>query len=229
MSRAFWRRLLITAVLLLVGLLLAEGIRILFFPQFNGWTLYFFVGTLAAALGLYLDASLRATDERVAVSSRRSRLSSHLEADLLQLNRELEERARVHQNELARLNVELSLQMAQHQQAEDAARLSEERFRNLADNIQEGLSIIENGKLVYINDRVCEIFGKCPEGDLWQRVHEFALPEESERVNAILKTELPSELEYWICRADGESRCLREHYSSVQLEEGNVSSSSPPT
>ena len=214
MSRAFWRRLLITAISLLVGLLLAEGIRRLLFPQSSGWILFFLCGTLAAALGLFL------TEKRVAVSSKRTPLPSpRLEADLLQLNRELEERARVHQNELARLNVELSLQMAQHQQAEAAARQSEERFRNLADNIQEGLTIIENGRQVYVNDRACEIFGKCPEGDLGQRVRDFALPEEAERVNAILKTELPSELQYWICRADGESRCIREHYSTVQSED----------
>ena len=215
MSRTFWRRILFIAISLLFGLVIAEGVRNLFSPPLNGWTAFILTGTLgilSAALGLFLDLRL------AAVSYKRTPPSSHLEADLLQLNRELEERANAHQNELTRLNLELSLQMAMHQQAENTARLSEERFRNLADNIQEGLTIIENGKLVYVNDRACEIFGKCPEGDLRQRVRDFAFPEEAERVNAILKSELPSELQYWICRADGESRCIREHYSSVQSE-----------
>ncbi len=153
--------------------------------------------------------------------SKRSPLPNQLEADIHQLNAELEKRSSVHQSELGRLNVELSLQMAKHQQAEAAARRNEERFRNLVDNIQEGLTIIENGRQVYINDRAREIFGECPEGDLAQRIHNFALPGEAERVNSVFASEFPSELQYWIRRRDGESRCIREHYSSVHSEDSD--------
>jgi PAS domain S-box-containing protein len=218
MTRIFWRRILFIAISLLFGLVIAEGIRNLFSPPLNGWTSFILtgiLGILSAALGLFL------TDKLAAVSSQPTSPSSHLEADLLQLSRELEEHAQTHQSELSRLNVELSLQMAMYQQAEDTARISEERFRNLADNIQEGLTILENGRLVYVNDRACEIFGACPEGNLTQRVRDFALPAEAERVNASLATELPAELQYWIRRADGEQRCIREHYSTVQSKEDN--------
>lgn len=214
MSRVFWRRLLVTAISLVVGLSLAEGIRRLFFPQSNGWILFCLLGILAAALGLFLDLRL------AAVFPGPFPPSEEIQTDLLQLNRELEERASLHQSELARLNVELTLQIARHQQAEDTARLSEERFRNLADNIQEGLSIVENGKMVYMNERVCEIFGKCPEGDLRQRVRDFATPEEAARINALLTRKSPPELQYWIRRPDGKLRCIREHYSTVRSEEG---------
>ncbi|MFZ5857482.1 MAG: histidine kinase [Chloroflexota bacterium] len=212
MSRTFWRRLLITALSLLVGLALAEGIRRMLFPQSSGWILFFLCGTLSLALGLFLDLRL------AAVFSRRIPPSKQIQSDLLQLNRELEERANQHQSELARLNVELSLQMAQYRQAEESAHQNEERFRNLADNIQEGLSIIENGKLVYVNDRVCEIFGRCPEGDLRQRVRDFATPEEAARINALLTKKSPSELQYWIHRPDGKLRCIRERYSTARSE-----------
>lgn len=220
MSRVFWRRLLITAISLIVGLLLAEGIRRLFFPQSSGWILFFLCGTLAAALGLFLDAStpLSAGLRLASVFSKRIPLSQQIQSDLLQLNRELEERASLYQNELSRLNVELSLQMAQYRLAEESARQSEERFRNLADNIQEGLSIVENGRLVYMNERVCEIFGRCPEGDLRQRVRDFATPEEAARINALLTKKAPSELQYWIRRPDGKLRCIREHYSTARSE-----------
>ena len=199
MSRTYWRRLLITALSLLVGLLLAEGIQRLLFPQSNGWTLFFLCGIPTLALGLFLDFRL------APVSSKQTPPSEQIQSDLLQLNRELEERASLHQSELARLNVELSLQIAKHQQAEESAHQNEERFRNLADNIQEGLSIIENGKIVYMNERVCEIFGRCPEGDLRQRVRDFATPEEAARINALLTKKSPSELQYWIRRADGKT------------------------
>jgi PAS domain S-box-containing protein len=89
------------------------------------------------------------------------------------------------------------------------------------ENIQEGLTIIENGRQVYTNDRAREIFGECPEGDLAQRIHNFALPAEAERVNSIFSREFPSELQYWIRRRDGESRCIREHYSSVHSEDSD--------
>jgi PAS domain S-box-containing protein len=214
MSRVFWRRLLVTAISLVVGLSLAEGIRRLFFPQSNGWILFCLLGILAAALGLFLDLRL------AAVFPGPFPPSEEIQTDLLQLNRELEERASLHQSELARLNVELTLQIARHQQAEGTARLNEERFRNLADNIQEGLSIVENGKMVYMNERVCEIFGKCPEGDLRQRVRDFATPEEAARINALLTRKSPPELQYWIRRPDGKLRCIREHYSTVRSEEG---------
>ena len=210
--------MIVIAISLLFGLVIAEGICNLFSPALDDWTAFLLrgsLGILATALGLFIDYSLRANGK----AGTPSQVSSHLEADLVQLNRELEERASLHQSELARLNVELSLQMAKHQQAENIARLNEERFRNLADNIQEGLTIIENGKLVYVNDRACDIFGKCPEGDLRQRIRDFALPEEAGRVNALLTKKSPSELQYWIRRPDGKMRCIREHYSTVRSEE----------
>ena len=76
--------------------------------------------------------------------------------------------------------------MAMHKKAEEVARANEERFRNMADNIQEGLTIIENGRLVYLNERACEIFGDCPDTDIHNRIHTFAAPEEQARVEAEL-------------------------------------------
>ena len=224
MFQKFWRRVLFISISLPFGLVIAGGIRNLFSPPLSGWISFFLLtifGIIFAAIGLVLESSLRAEDGLASVSSRKTPPSDHLEADLLQLNLELEKRSNFHQSELARLNVELSLQMAKHQQAEAAARLNEERFRNLVDNIQEGLTIIENGRQVYVNDRACEIFGECPEGDLAQRLHNFALPEEAERVNTGLRKEFPSELQYWIRRKDGESRCIREHYSTIHSEDSD--------
>jgi signal transduction histidine kinase len=75
---------------------------------------------------------------------------------------------------------------------------------------------------VYVNERACEIFGKCPAGDLSQRIHDFALPAEAKRVESLLAAQqFPAKLQYWIHRADGEQRCIREHYSTVQSKEDN--------
>jgi PAS domain S-box-containing protein len=224
MVQKYWRRVIFIAITLPFGLVIAEGIRNSFAPPLSGLTLYFLTTILtifSAMLGLLLESLLYRKDGLTPVSARRTSPLDRLESDVQQLNIELEKRSNFHQSELAQLNVELSLQMAKHQQAEAAARQNEERFRNLADNIQEGLTIIENGRQVYVNDRACEIFGECPDGDLAQRLHNFALPEEAERVSTILSQEFPSELQYWIRRKDGETRCLREHYSTVHSEGSN--------
>lgn len=218
MSSTLWRRFLITALSLFLGLLISVWIQSVLFPPLPPWGALLLNGILcfaALAAGLLIDLSLTRHDKQSDVPFLRDDSDSRLEADLLQLSRELEERTSQHQNELARLNVTLSLQMAKHQQEEAIARKSEERFRNLAENIQEGLTILENGRVVYVNDRACEIFGDCPDGDLLERANRFALPEEMEHLHDIFSSPdlLPIELQYWIKRTDGERRCIREHYS----------------
>lgn len=230
MPRSLRRRILITTFALLAGATIAEGVKNAWFPNLSGWLSFLFtlsVVLLAALAGILWDGRIYQTQQHnILKDSDRN----HLEADLLQLNRELEESSKAQTSELARLNLELDLQIAMHRQAEDIARMSEERFRNMADNIQEGLTIIENSQLVYVNDRACEIFGECPQGDLVQRITQFALAEEVERLHSILQlpvaeagspseTRFPSELQYWIQRKDGSQRCIREHYSTSYSQE----------
>ena len=230
MPRSLERRIIIVSVAVLVGATIAEGVKSAWFPQLTGWSSFLFslgAALLATIAGIFLaERVLRARHLDDSKDNERKRL----EANLLELNRELEESAKAQTSELARLNLELELQIAMHKQAEDIARTSEERFHNMADNIQEGLTIIENGRLVYVNDRACEIFGDCPEGDLLQRIQKFALPEEVERLQPVIdrviavaenpwEAKLPAELQYWITREDGSRRCIREHYSTSYSQE----------
>jgi len=150
--------------------------------------------------------------------------SQHLELELARLNQELADRAQEQTAEMARLNVELQLQMARHKQAEEIAHANEERFRNMAENIQEGLTILESGRLIYVNKRACEIFGNCPEGEILNRIQRFAIPQDQDRLVSALQVAIenngfPLELEYWINRQDyeqseNERRCVREYYAS---------------
>lgn len=174
---------------------------------------YAFWAVIAAGVGLGLEARF-SRRQRPRPPEQRDRL----EAELLQLNDALSSQSLEHTSELARLNIELQLQMAMYRQAEETARTNEERFRNMADHIQEGLTIIENGHLVYLNDRACEIFGDCPEGNLQDRIRKFAVPEDRGRLMKKLIADLQSlggieELEYWIVRPDGSRRCIHERYS----------------
>lgn len=156
--------------------------------------------------------------------------SQHLELELIRLNQELANRAQEQTTEMARLNVELQLQMARHKQAEEIAHANEERFRNMAENIQEGLTILESGRLIYVNKRACEIFGNCPEGEILNRIHRYAIPQDQDRLVLALKGAIenngfPLELEYWITRQDSaqqesERRCVREYYASSSFGGG---------
>ncbi|MEW5867649.1 MAG: ATP-binding protein [Chloroflexota bacterium] len=220
--RSLGRRLLMVALIILPGMILVEVGVLYLFPQIQQWLFAIFsmfFALLAAGLGVYFDWRLsgkpRPTPQKTPEQQR-------LEAELFHLSQELEERSREQTAELARLNVELELQMAMHKRAEEVAHANEERFRNMADNIQEGLTIFEDGRLVYTNGRVCEIFGECPDGDIRQRIADFAVPEQREQLLADLKDTafnggVPAKLEYWIARQDGSRRCIRERYSKSQM------------
>ncbi len=218
MSWTITRRFLIVAAIILAATFLVEIARRFSLDGYSPGLLFLamtLILLVATGLGIWIDARLAPrTLSSLTVYDERQRL----EAELYQLNQELASRAQEQTNELARLNVELQLQIAMQKQAEGIALANEERFRNMADNIQEGLTIIENGRPVYINQRACEIFGNCPEGGVYQRIFSFAAPDERVRLRHELEDagnrgEFPRELEYWILAQDGGRRCVRERYS----------------
>jgi PAS domain S-box-containing protein len=212
-------------VCLVVGVGLGELTHLLLLDESPAWLSMTVIlvlafgtaGLLAFAIKIFQikNPTLNKNGEQVENSTRRLKL----EAELFHLNQELFTRAQEQADALTRLNVELQLQMAASKQAEESSRISEERFRNMADNIQEGLTILENSRLVYQNGRACEIFGECPEGELYERIFAFAAPEERERLEPQIKAtrsvgRLPGVLEYWILRNDGKRRFIREWYTS---------------
>jgi PAS domain S-box-containing protein len=101
---------------------------------------------------------------------------------------------------------------------DSALRDSEERFRRMADSIREGLAIIERGKVVYVNDRLCEITGYSRDELMNMSEFDLAAPSERERIDGIkhrMENEgyQPGELEYWIVRKDGRMRSIYNRYS----------------
>ncbi len=177
------RKLIIALLTALFGTFLLIGINALFpgkFPPPVEIGLVIFVLLIVAAAGITIEERL-GRKQRSEPFLYNPGILPH-ESEIFKLNQELYSRTQEHTTELDRLNVELQLQMAMVQQAVGVAQTNEERFRNLADNIQEGLTIIENGELVYVNERACEIFGDCPDGDLDNRIKNFAIPEEQTRL-----------------------------------------------
>jgi PAS domain S-box-containing protein len=104
---------------------------------------------------------------------------------------------------------------------------SEERFRRMAESIQDGLLIVEQGQVVYLNDRVCEITGRSPEELATMSSLDFAAPEERGRLQQAMEAArqtgtLPASLAFWIVRPDGTRRCIHNRYTVKHWEGGLV-------
>lgn len=123
------------------------------------------------------------------------------------------------------LHVSIEMALYKHK-AERELRESEYRFRQMAENIKDGLMIIEHGKAVYANDRACEIFGY-PGNELAELTGlDVIAPEEKERFQQIMSEArqtgvIPKEMEIWIVRKDGTRRCVHGRYSTSR-ENGKI-------
>ena len=95
--------------------------------------------------------------------------------------------------------------------SERETRESEERFRLMAENIQDGLIIMENGKIVYVNNRLAEITGYLFE-ELWQ-MNPVSIVDKRDKKKAKkmfknlgTSSPEPAVIQLWIIRKDGKCR-----------------------
>lgn len=107
-------------------------------------------------------------------------------------------------------------------QLKDAALFeSEQRFRMMAENIQDGLVIIENEQFVFANQRFSEITGYTKEELRSMNTHDLTTPEERQMMDKLYEksqtcTEPPAKFQSWIHGKNGERRCIFGHINSVR-------------
>ncbi|MBN2007756.1 PAS domain S-box protein [candidate division KSB1 bacterium] len=111
-------------------------------------------------------------------------------------------------------------------QSEQALKISEDRFQEFADSTQHGITIVENGETVFINDRLCDIFGYPKDIMIYMKGVDVAEPEYKKRLREIWKQyteagKLPETVEYWITRPDGSRRCVQNRYSKYRRSEAS--------
>jgi PAS domain S-box-containing protein len=129
------------------------------------------------------------------------------------------------EDELSSLALEINRMLEALDHAQSDLRESEERFRKMADNIRDGLTIIEDGEVVYLNDRACEIFGY-PRDQLAElTLTDLAANEDRERLERVMaqarQTDImPEELEFSITQQDGTRRTVVSRYTSSPREDG---------
>jgi PAS domain S-box-containing protein len=111
--------------------------------------------------------------------------------------------------------------VTEHTLAEREIRESEERFRMMADNIQDGLIIMENGKIIYGNNRIAEMTGYSLE-ELWAMepltiiTPEFRDKAMQQFQDLQANPDKPGVLQLWIIRKGGERRFTFARISGVR-------------
>jgi diguanylate cyclase (GGDEF)-like protein/PAS domain S-box-containing protein len=123
------------------------------------------------------------------------------------------------QDELSSLTTEINSMLERIQATQTHLQESEERFRSMADSIRDGLTIIEEGQVVYVNDRASEIFGYSRAELMEMQDLDLVAPEDKARLERLLEEAQPSgtmpgELEFWIARKDGDRRYVSNRYTS---------------
>jgi PAS domain S-box-containing protein len=114
--------------------------------------------------------------------------------------------------------------VTEHILAEREIRENEERFRMMAENIRDGLIIMENGKTVYANNRISEITGY-PIEELAVMNNLSIIPPECQdevvqRTREIENNpDKPANLQMWIIRKDGERRFVYLRFSAVRYSD----------
>ncbi len=110
--------------------------------------------------------------------------------------------------------------ITEHILAEREIQQSEERFRTMAENIRDGLVIIEDGRNVFANKRVTEITGYTIEEMMALDPVSLVVPEDRKTVAKRFEEVLETHPEgfrddvAWIIRKDGKRRCI---YSRITV------------
>jgi len=117
--------------------------------------------------------------------------------------------------------------ITEQKQAQHKLLKSEERFRQMAENINQGLTIIENDKIVYVNKTAAEITGYTIDELKKMRTHDITVPEDKGLIRQayekyISEGILPKELEFRIIRKDGTLRSVYNTYSLQKTSLGTI-------
>ncbi|MGB9301718.1 MAG: diguanylate cyclase, partial [Anaerolineae bacterium] len=123
------------------------------------------------------------------------------------------------QDELSSLTVQINSMLERLQATQAHLQKSEERFRKMADNILDGLTIVEDGAVVYVNDRASEIFGYSRDELMQMQDLDLVAPEDRERMEMVAQEarqsgRMPVEMEFWAVRKDGSQCYISNRYTS---------------
>jgi PAS domain S-box-containing protein len=137
----------------------------------------------------------------------------------------------VHKDGIVTSIVSVARDITAQRKAEQALSASEDRFRTMAEKINDGLIIMEEGTIVYVNDNACKLCGY-PREELIALWGPDLTASESYRDKVKILQEsremgvYPDKVDTWITRKDGTQCCLNLRfsfdYSSERKQSGYV-------
>ncbi len=148
-------------------------------------------------------------------------------AEIRRLNEGLEQQVVERTNELRVANEDLKREIVERKLAEAAVRESEERFRQMAENIREvfWLTTADLSKMLYISPAYEAVWGQSRES-LYREPRSFSAAihaEDRSRVIAIVERDREKgfEVEYRVVRPDGSIRWIRDRGFPIRDESGH--------
>ncbi|MHA1155679.1 MAG: PAS domain S-box protein, partial [Candidatus Heimdallarchaeota archaeon] len=110
--------------------------------------------------------------------------------------------------------VEIFASAIEHLRVIEELDINQQKFKRTVDTILDGITIIENNKIIYANDRMAQIYGISKEefyqSSPFDSVDPVSIMEFKEKMKEILTNQISkSNFEYWIIRKNGERRYIR--------------------
>ncbi|MEW6078871.1 MAG: HD domain-containing phosphohydrolase [Thermodesulfobacteriota bacterium] len=142
-------------------------------------------------------------------------------------NRELEENVQERTRQLIKINEDLNLTISEHKRSQENLKKSEEKYRTIIDNIEEGFYEIDlAGNFTFVNSSTLDIYN-CESEDqlLGKNFRDYITKEKAEEtlwiLNEVYQTRYPAHDMNWeIKRADGSFSFLEVSASRIDNSAG---------
>ena len=147
--------------------------------------------------------------------------------ELSEINERLEHRVDERTAELKRVNQKLLADIAKREQVEKALQQSEGRYRSLVENTLDGYFIcqIPSGRFLFLNRRICSLFGYSMEEGLAITVWDVISPADRDHINGLIQERLEGKFMrfdrqvYQVIRQDGSTFRAEVSTSLVTFQE----------
>ena len=148
-------------------------------------------------------------------------------AELSDINERLEQRVDERTAELKQVNQKLLQDIAKREQIEKALQQSEGRYRSLVENTLDGYFIcqIPSGRFLFLNRRICNLFGYSMEEGIALSVWDVINPEDQDHIAGLIRARLEGKFMrfdrkvYQVNRKDGTTFRAEVSTSLVTFQE----------